>query len=344
MTDGVTTTGTDSVGFLGASAGDAPGVLTDVAKPKYRERDSNALFVGILVGIAVNLAALFSFANNWPLAVAPVIVFVLGALCLWRMDVGHRGRIVARGEAFVQDNEDIDDYGLVIGLLGQGVGVLQFLVQLERWGAAIRIARERDFTPIEPIRVPFEPHLLGEGSPPLEIDTPPRGPSAAQSDSSATPGTWPSSRGLSGTAPRRRWSRTLGSVLAWVLIVILVADLLGSGALASRLPVMLVVVALVFLPRIFRKLYVSKQYLAVPGGLIAREGRVREQTCRLRVYDRRSSVLLATRLGSDAWTINVADATGQIAFTLKPEDAEFLLRAWLSPLEPPGVEQLSDLR
>jgi hypothetical protein len=81
----------------------------------------------------------------------------------------------------------------------------------------------------------------------------------------------------------------------------------------------------------------------VPGGLLFRELARRSGTWNLHVFDRRKSVLIAHRGNFNRWTISVGDNDQRRQITVTQNEADLLLRAWLSPIPPPPVEQLSDL-
>ena len=88
----------------------------------------------------------------------------------------------------------------------------------------------------------------------------------------------------------------------------------------------------------------NRQFLLVPGGLVVRKPvRKAPGEWHLHVHARLSSVLLVHRKSKRLWLICVADAKAHHTALITEAEVDMLLRAWLSPLVPPLVEQLSDL-
>jgi hypothetical protein len=269
--------------------------------------------------------------------VALVGVFAFAAFVMQR----HQ----RRAEQVLRECADQGD-GVLIGRLARTtnpISISDILVRHARWGVTSRLARERDFVPIESIGVPFEPQLLGEGEPPGEVGTIPREAGATDlSTRGSSGGRW-EKRAAIGAGVKKAW-KPIGSVISimFVLVFLLFGWRLGSGWFIFVAILCLCLELLRwFGPGL---LYASRQCLAVPGGLVVRESGFLRQSWRLHVYDRRASVLTAARKSDTVWFVQVADAAKKSIFILKPADVEFLLRSWLSPLRPPGVEQLSDLQ
>ncbi|MBU0718165.1 MAG: hypothetical protein KJ749_07960 [Planctomycetes bacterium] len=85
------------------------------------------------------------------------------------------------------------------------------------------------------------------------------------------------------------------------------------------------------------------QWFVVPGGVLVRDtGRRAKDVC-LHVYDRRESALIVHRMRAGSCAVLVADADSHHRTTITRHEATLLLRAWLSPVPPPPVEQLTDL-
>jgi hypothetical protein len=64
----------------------------------------------------------------------------------------------------------------------------------------------------------------------------------------------------------------------------------------------------------------------------------------IHVYDRRRSVLIVRQQRNELWRLRVADAEARETVVASEVQAMQVMRAWLSPLPPPDVEKLSDLR
>lgn len=78
------------------------------------------------------------------------------------------------------------------------------------------------------------------------------------------------------------------------------------------------------------------QWLAVPGGVVLRDRKG------VMLFDRRNSNLVLFPLPRFFCRIGVGHAEAQFATTLPAEAAYMISRAWLSPVEPPSVEQLAE--
>lgn len=328
MTDGVQTNEVDGPPRLEdrAANGDGPGVVTDVVLPGSRRRTLLGFVLG-LVAVAVIVPGVVAVIQQGMRIVPTCLCFGLGSI-VWLLVilsvVMHLYQ--KRAERIYTQFADSDERTLVshlIRIVYPGV-LTETLVKHERWGLTARLARERDFTPLEPIDVPFEPQLLGLADGPTELGR--TGPDHADASRKMR------TRIYTGTiaavilvfaiwlswATGRWWSIAVPAALGWGTNLLFALNIISFGGLT--------------------------QSLAVPGGMVVRESGFLRQSWRLHVYDRRSSVLTAARKADEQWFLCVADATKQLTFTLNRADVDFLLRAWLSPLHPPGVEQLSDLR
>lgn len=88
----------------------------------------------------------------------------------------------------------------------------------------------------------------------------------------------------------------------------------------------------------------GKQWFAVPGGLVLRKGHVLARRWHVHVFGGGDSVLCVYRNYREQWAFAVADGVTSATGFGTHRETTLLLRAWLSPLEPPGVERLSDLQ
>jgi hypothetical protein len=87
----------------------------------------------------------------------------------------------------------------------------------------------------------------------------------------------------------------------------------------------------------------DKQWWAVPGGLVFRKGAKRGRGWDVHLFRPAESVLVMARTARHGWALVVADRERcESAFGVRGE-LEYALGAWLSPLEPPSEERLSDL-
>lgn len=88
----------------------------------------------------------------------------------------------------------------------------------------------------------------------------------------------------------------------------------------------------------------NEQWLLVPGGVVLRRSGWFRGGWDLYVFDRRRSVLLAGCLNGGRWGAFLADAEQNSMIIGTKREIELLLRGWLSPLAPPPLERLADLR
>lgn len=86
----------------------------------------------------------------------------------------------------------------------------------------------------------------------------------------------------------------------------------------------------------------SQRLFFIPGGLIRRKPR--ETGWDVDVFSRRDGALVLLRPTEEMIYWAIANRTGKwVSYHAAPREAEMLLRCWLSPIEPPDVERLSDL-
>jgi hypothetical protein len=86
----------------------------------------------------------------------------------------------------------------------------------------------------------------------------------------------------------------------------------------------------------------GRQWLLIPGGLVLRKARWRGGWD-LQRFRRCDGVLMLGPYWRKLWWFCVADGGRHGSAQVTPEEARLLLRAWLSPLEAPSVEAMSDL-
>lgn len=87
----------------------------------------------------------------------------------------------------------------------------------------------------------------------------------------------------------------------------------------------------------------TDQWLLVPGGIVRRSAKSRGNEWKLHLFTRTQGFLLITESRRRNRQVCVADAQDSATATVTVAEAELLLRAWLSPLPPPTVDQLTDL-
>lgn len=292
--------------------------------------------IGGCIGGIVAATTVSGAASNRSFVVAAVVCATGLAVSL---SLGFRQRAQARARRLAAES-DLPDIAprlqklmpKIRGMFGSYalVEIAKRLALEGRYGATVRIAAEDQADPIEPMDVPFEPRLLESGFSK-------HGSNAALVDDPMT--------------VSRRVRRNLLLKGGWIIVVAFVLNFGFAAIDAYRqwritLPLIawsLAFVAVLFLPARWRWA-AGKQWLVVPGGLILRKSSWRSDKWRLHVFDRTRAVLLIYKLRRHQWALCVADDQESDSAVGTKEELEFALRAWLSPLGPPPVERLSDLR
>ncbi len=88
----------------------------------------------------------------------------------------------------------------------------------------------------------------------------------------------------------------------------------------------------------------TRQWFVVPGAIVLRKFGWLQRRWNLQLFERCQSVVCVSHWSRNIWSATVADTRASFSRYLTRDEAEFLLRAWLSPLPPPAVERLADLR
>ncbi len=150
------------------------------------------------------------------------------------------------------------------------------------------------------------------------------------------------------TQPRRHISKATYHKIATVLIpasfAFLLVDTYITGRDGWRIPFYAIVFTTTAMSVTLRSGWsFRRQWLVAPGGVILRESSFLRRGWQLHRFDRRQSVLIAHRVNRCYWVVFVANREMHRQATITESEAEFLLRAWLSPLHPPPLERLTDL-
>jgi hypothetical protein len=208
-------------------------------------------------------------------------------------------------------------------------------------GATVRIAPAAQATPIEPICVPFEPLRFEEI--PI-VDTRPQPASGAPPSTDADGG---SER----KAPPRGVRKNVLLKGGWALVVlygiIWLAYAIESLMKLRPTPTLLIwtaVLVVFVLTPAGTHWITGRDWLALPGAIVTRKSGWFRRTWELHVFERSRSILLMYRLWQYQWVLVLADAEKCTSTIGTRDELESALRAWLSPLPPPALEQLSDLR
>jgi hypothetical protein len=304
-----------------------------------------------------------------PLPIFAVAVLVGVLISLYGRDAKRRQRRVV--ERIVADAPGASDVELIEAFIARRAGfradagveaLAKRLVAAGRRNVSVRVGPAKDAVAVEPIRVPFEPCLLDEAEDALvDLDAYTRGGDggggSALAANTADKAVAPSDEAHSAVATvserraLRRFRRNMRvRGVGWLLIGIFAFNTLiaaleswQKGAVQWSLvywPAFLVV--LVYGPTrggLFR----GSQWMAVPGGLVLRKGATLGKQWTVHVFDRRRSVLVVFRNFRQQWAFSVSDGAEAGTGAGTHREVTLLLRAWLSPLEPPGLERLSDL-
>ena len=212
------------------------------------------------------------------------------------------------------------------------------LVKQRRLGSTIRVCAKDQVVRIDPIDVPFEPVMLDEA------DTAFMGLLGTAAVGSGDSDAANESQAL------RRVRRNLSMKGGWVVAVGFSVGLVASvyGAIRNRqfnwqILIFAVGMASVFLQPAgwFRSM--RKQWLLVPRGLVLRKAGGRKGGWKVHLFERDRSVLCVCRHDKRKWRFFVADAEKSESLLTTKQEIDVLLAAWLSPLDAPSPDRLTDL-
>jgi hypothetical protein len=220
------------------------------------------------------------------------------------------------------------------------------LVRARRANVTIRMGPTNRVSSISPLANPFGPLLLNESEPAFiqledSIDTP-------EARDKKVPTSLRDAVDESTTA--RTIIRNVRLNGGW-FVVAFVGFFLAMTAVVSLLQRQLIWGLGLFSIILLGVLFISpisggtsaRQLLLVPGGLLLRRAATDPRRSRLHLFRREDSVLCVAQLRRPAWLLQVRDGKGKTFATVTERESKMLLRAWLSPLEPPPVEKLVDL-
>lgn len=239
------------------------------------------------------------------------------------------------------------------------------LVDTELWQAlaqaglhdqTLRIGPARRCGSLQPLTVDFEARVLDEGTASF-VEFEQATAEAGTTGSGAAGLEATTARGARFTAARlaqdptwRGFRRNILLNGGWVVMAVfsVLALLHGweswqRGRVEPMLLFSLAVLVVSGLP-IWALLGGPQVWLVVPGGLLVRGAVWRGGTPRLRRFARRESLLAAIHTGTpQAWSVIVVDGQKTARRFVSPAELKLLLEAWLSPLDPPPTERLTDL-
>ena len=309
------------------------------------------LALGALV-VALILAAILGAATGSIIvAMLPVVFLIVGCVVkelLWRRAFRQENNRIVREQKeqplaeFVR--ECLGEEGQICGSLQYRVDVsMRALLATGRLNNAIRISSKPSEEAVKPFQFIFEPQPLDEADPTfLQLE-------ALEAADPTDTLTLRDAR-LTSDPAWLRLKRKIALRGGWILTGVVLLPVLihawrsyRQGAVNWQF--VLWVACLVF--TLFGNVGAwswRKQWLVVPGGLILRKAGLRDGRWRLFVLRPCDSILALYKRSRQLWILCVAREGLLERTVVTKREAEFVLRAWLSPLSPPAVEKLTDLQ
>lgn len=249
-------------------------------------------------------------------------------------------------------NLSIEDQIVTLFSLTKRIAVITYLQEFAKIlirrghkGITIRNCPTKDIVTIDPFNVTFEPLLLDEADETireldntLNIYTP--------DTDSALPIVENYSSGM--ISPQLRRNIKIAGGKGMFIFILMMTLLMIVGAFITGQTFFLATIMIICLLMIIFGVRIGstmgrRQWFIVPGGLIVREGKFFSQDCKLHLFDRSTSVLIVNKISKHQWSLYAAKKGSFQRAVVTRKESEILLRAWLSPLPPPPIEQLSDL-
>lgn len=333
-----------------AERGAARAALTQIARPSAKTQWLAALVVGTVLVLYLVASGVLMVRFRSPIpGIASCMLLVI--VVLMSNFIGRR-RLRKNMSEFVNDggHERLKDLAVRCLALQGACGdefryrIKEFLLALSACGrhnSALRIApKERDGS-LKPFELPFEAQALDEAD-----------PNFIQLESLGDVGIGESSpQAPDFVADDATWRRVKRNVVlrgGWLVAGMFLCAALPNAWLSYRrgnINLNLVIYFGLFLLTLFGTTgswSSRKQWLALPGGLLLRKAKWRGQQWRLYLFQPRDSVLALYRQNKRLWVLFIAQGDLFERTSLTNREADFVLRAWLSPLSPP-VEKLTDL-
>jgi hypothetical protein len=297
--------------------------------------DGVRAWIIVFAVIAVVILLAVVLLPNYSVAVVPIAVAItlLGALGCWvvseqKLDATLDPKLGVPTRQAIQNVLTPRWFTVRTGLRS----MVQRLSTLGCRGVTARIGNAKDLTPVRPIKESFEPIPLDEtGNLFSQLE-----PDAGQNSTDAPATTSSLMRNirlgggwlmiapfslllLMGVIESIRSKRISPNLIQWSVMTLIVLLGIGKGAQRSRF-----------------------QWFLVPGGLVVRRTRRWKKEWQIELYKRAESVLVL-RSSNRIWAAHVANPEHNAKASMTQREAQMLLRAWLSPLPTPPLEQLSDL-
>lgn len=321
-----------------------PGDIISVESPyniNFRGLQIALLMLTIFSSIGLLIAG--AIVVRSPVVILPffmclMFLGIFGLMYWARTRAAARGAELARQFDPVQQPETLYRLAREIRGFGAHSGLKSFLGELEKRGVngcTFRIVKRSkkpsNTPPLDPVPLdfPFEPQILNEALSPLIRQSvgglEPRGTTSPLARNLMLKG------GLAillmfgfnfmlaviRSFEKRRWDY---GVFSW-----------GAGILI-----------LLFVPVGMRP-WSTKQWLVVPGGMLWRGAARGAGDWKLHLFDRQTSLLLVAATRKRNYLAVIADREKSDFSLMTATEAEFLLRAWTSPIPPPPVELMREL-
>lgn len=321
-------------------------------KPSLLGIGPYGLGVSMLVG---GSAGMVGRIWNLPLGLI-VIVLVPFAILLGKAanKLDGRGTKRAVGQILEKDDDPQANLraaaklgGLVFTKLAPISVMTRAMGKIGRIGETYQLWWKAEPDSVEPLTMVFEPRLLDEADVGFEelAQATASKTGASDANSSEAPG-WREDmlemRGVQRNI-RLKGGWPLLSIVA-VLVLFALLDALRSHAVTWLLLVAIgSCFALFFIPARSRW-FATSHWLLVPGGILHRKAKTRDRKVTLHLFVRRHSVMtIYQQRNRGVWLLTVADAEASETTVVTDRERQLLLRAWLSPVEPPPLERLVDL-
>lgn len=339
-------------------------ILTDIIVDRsvitqmYRPRYGAGMVIGALIVALVGIPFIIPIGLRIRL-IASACFVTLATLIAWRWGIRIWRWIRAERELRSVDSAcseldpDVSALSREVVIRGQAAinpsveRLLKKLVEMRRWGTTLRVCLRDAAVPIKPFAVPFEPRTLDEADDTFEAFQ------AATADRIDTggPPTLESEPDRLRRAATRRMRRNLtlagGSVVLFMALPQIALGLAESYA--RRWPTWRLIMWGTFftiallVPR-GSPIEFLRQWFITPASIVVRRFRLLSGRTQLRLFQRQNSVLCAYQLRKKEWAVLVRNETSQERRHLTRREVDCLLRAWLSPLEPPALDKLTDLQ
>ncbi|MFN0134602.1 MAG: hypothetical protein ACKVS9_00620 [Phycisphaerae bacterium] len=214
----------------------------------------------------------------------------------------------------------------------------KYLARAGVFDVVVRVARPRSLTAIEPFTHVFEPQPIDEAHPTFR-------------DLTATSDAADESMTGSDREMTRRLKRNVTLNGGWVALsifsVFFVVYLIDSLRKGQPQPMLYfwggMLLMFVIAPGA-RLVSTGRQWLAVPGGIVLRKARWRGGWRLHRLTSERSFMLVTRAPFQEIWFATISDGLVTTRLQFTRDEMAFVLRCWLSPLEPPPLDRLGELQ